>query len=152
MRQPFSYVDDGVLVGLSPDEVELLRALPRILDSVGDDQDDRASLRLNPAVHDDPVAAADYREIVEADLERERTVDRAAFTATLGHDQKLSFEDAEVWIRVIAEARIVLAARVGIEQDGWTHEDFPGDHDAVLVQYLAWLQDGLVASLTPTLG
>ena len=151
MRQPFTYVDDGVLVGLAPEEVELLSALPRILESVGEVEGDPAAERLNPNVHEDPVAEAGFREIVQSDLDRERIVDRAAFVGSLREQQKLSFDDAGIWLRVIAEARLVLAARVGIDQDGWTHEDFPDDHDALFVQYLAWVQESLVEALTSTL-
>ena len=152
MRQPFVHVDDGVLVGLAPEEVELLSALPRILESVGAEEGDPAAERLDPAVHEDAEAAADYRAIVGADMNRERIVDRAAFISTLRESEKLSFDDAEIWLRVIAEARLVIAARIGIQLDGWNHEDFEESHDALFVQYLGWVQESLVDALTPNLG
>ena len=152
MRQPFVHVDDGVLVGLAPEEVELLSALPRILDSVGDEDGDPAQKRLDPDVHQDADAAADFRSIVGEDLNRERIVDRATFIGTLRDSEKLSFEDAEVWLRVIAEARLVIAARIGIDRDGWSHEDFEESHDALFVQYLGWVQESLIEALIPTIG
>ena len=34
-------------------------------------------------------------------------------------DDRLDLDDAECWMRAIGEARLKVAARLGIEEDGW---------------------------------
>ncbi len=151
MRRPFRAKGEGVAVALSQEEIELLGALPRILDSVGEVDDDPASDRLAPRAHQDDHTEAEYRQMVTEDMERGRTADREAFVATLRQGEMLDWEQAEAWLRVLGESRLVLAARVGISLDGWLPEDFPQRGEAFLVQYLGWLQESLVEALTPTL-
>ena len=48
-------------------------------------------------------------------------------------------------MRVIGEARLVLAARLGITEDGWEDD---ADPEMALLGYLGYLQDGLVGVLS----
>ena len=60
-------------------------------------------------------------------------------------------EDLEAFMRVVGEARLVLAARLGIEDDGWELEARPDDPEMALLGLLGWVQDSAVGFLTSLL-
>ena len=76
-----------------------------------------------------------------------RTADRDAFVRGV-KESTISLEEAESWMRVIGEARLVLAARLGITKDGWEDEADPTQSpEMALLGYLGYLQDSLVSIL-----
>ncbi len=136
---------------LSSREAELLRELPLLLESVGRDDGDPAAARLSPAAYThDPVADAEWHRFVQPELDRGRAADRTAFADSLGRDE-LSLEEAEGWLRIIGEARLVLGARLGITEDGWSDEEPGSDPVHALLHYLSWLQEELIAALAGSL-
>ena len=80
-------------------------------------------------------------------LEEARTRDRSELAVTLGNDV-LTTEEADAWLRVIGEARLVLAARLGIDEDGWERHA-AGDEpvEMSLLRLLGALQEDLVSAL-----
>jgi hypothetical protein len=78
-------------------------------------------------------------------LDSARADDLERFEATTGSDH-LDLEDAEAWLRVIGEARLAVAARIGIETEGW--EETRGDSfEAAVLHLLGHLQEALVEVL-----
>jgi hypothetical protein len=146
MRRAFRRTGRGVAVRLSAAEVEILAALPEMLLAVSSDEP--AASRLDPVAHpNDPDAEAGYRELTAGMLDDARTRDRSEFAVTLGNDL-LSTSEADAWLRVIGEARLVLAARLGIEEDGW--EGGSGANESFEMSFLRLLgalQEDLVAAL-----
>lgn len=149
MNYPFLATGDTIDVLLNPAEREVLRAVPILLRNAGGDDGDPAWARLRSAGHlDDPAASALFQELTADMLASAMTDDLDRFEATI-EDDRLTADDAECWMRAIGEARLKVAARLGIEEDGWETE---GD-DAELVEMtvlkvLGFLQEGLVMALS----
>lgn len=140
---PFRSGDGRVAVLLDRRERALLAALPALVGSVG--EGDPAWERLHPPAYaDDEGAQRDFRRFAEPEVERSRRHDRERFQATVD-DAELTLGDAEAWVRVIGEARLVLASVGGVSRP----EDLDRPHDPrlVLVAWLAHLQDALVRAL-----
>jgi hypothetical protein len=146
MREPFRRREDGIEVRLRAQERAVLRSVPGMLAALEDDED--AQARLNPPAHrDDPAAAEEFRALVSADLARERAADRERFAATIGR-RTIADADAEAWLRVVGDLRLVLGTRLGIDQDDWeTDPSLGGSTEAALLHYLGYLQDGLARVL-----
>lgn len=125
--------------------------IPQLLESVGEAPGDPAAERLDIAVYpDDLQAAEEFRRLMSSEMDEGRRTDRSAFAEVLeaaaAGSAVLSLEQAESWLLVLGEARLTLAARMGIEAEGWGEEDSPEPAMAML-HYLSWLQ----ASLTDVL-
>ena len=86
-------------------------------------------------------------------MEKARHEDRAAFAACLDRVPLLLTEDeAQIWLRVVGEARLVVAARMGIVDDyDWSDRRMAARPDGAVLQYLSYVQDGLVVALSETL-
>jgi hypothetical protein len=154
VRRPFKAKGGLVAVRLSAEERLLLEQLPAMLAAAETDPDDPAAERLTPTAHpDDPAADHEFRRLVASQLSEARRVDQEAFAGTIdANATRLTTEEAEVWLRVLGEARLVLAARLGIEHDGWTMDDIDDDPRGAVLGYLSYLQDSLVEALSPGLG
>lgn len=145
---------DGIRLELAQWEADVLGTVLELLDSVGEVEGDPAADRLNPAVYpDDPQATDEFVRLMEEEATQARRADRSAFELTLEQATAgvtLSDGEAGAWLRVIGEARLTLAARLGIEEDGWeaTLEDDPG---IAFLHYLGWLQASLVEQLEDSL-
>ncbi len=151
MTEPFTARRDRIRVHLSSQEAEVLADLPLLLESVGGDEGDPAAARLSlPVYSSDPEADGEWRRFAQPELDRGRATDRSLFIDSLGRDE-LSTEEAEGWLRLIGEARLVLGARLGITEDEWTTEDAGTDPVTALLHYLSWLQESLIAALTRSL-
>ena len=151
VREPFRYVAGQVELTLDPWETDALQAVPELLGTVGVIGADPAANRLDQAPYpDDPEAAAEFRRLMAGELEQSRAADRSAFSLTVEQAPRgvtLSAGEAEAWLRVLAEARLVLASRLGIAEDGW-EDDLPEDDPPVaLLHYLGWLQQSLAETL-----
>jgi hypothetical protein len=123
------------------------RMVPFLDDVDPEDAADAGARRLRYRAHpDDEEADRNFRELVGDDLEGARTADRRRFLASLERGA-LDGEDADAWLRVLGEARLVLAARLGIEdEEGWeTRRD--GGPEMALLALLGLLQEDLVRIL-----
>jgi hypothetical protein len=84
------------------------------------------------------------------EMEQSRAADRSAFGITAEQASggvTLSTPEAEAWLRVLGEARLVLAARAGIASDGWEDELPEADPSIALLHYLGWVQQSLAEVL-----
>ncbi len=143
----------GVRVRLSTADVGVLGRIPALLDTLGDPADDPAAARLAPGAYpDDAAADAEFRRLADTELARGRSDDRAGLLESLAPgDVDLDAEQAAAWLRVINETRLLLAARLGIEDDGWSYRRLGRSSRAALLYYLSWAQESLLAALEPGL-
>lgn len=143
MRRPFKSHRDGIAVRLVPLERQFLKGLPEMLAAVDAEPGDPAHLRLHvEAYPDDPDAQADMAEYSGSQLAEARATDRATFMATLDASV-LSPEEAEMWLTVLGDSRLALAARLGIDEPGWETAD-EEDPERIALGFLSFLQDQLV--------
>jgi hypothetical protein len=140
---PFVRKGGRVRVHLDAGTRELLATLPDLLEQSGD-----SGGRLDYQTHpDDPDAEARYRELVGDSLDDLRRDDRAVVRRAAAAEF-LDLEEAEAWMRVIGELRLVLAGRLGIVADGWEEAADPEQNpEMALLGYLGFLQDRLVTVL-----
>jgi hypothetical protein len=115
---------DGVLLTLFGEEADALTMLPEMLNTVGEVPGDPAASRLTVAAYpDDPEANAEYATWLRSELEVGRAADRSAVEASLAAVREepvvLSMGEAEAWLIVLNEARLTLAARLEISEEGW---------------------------------
>lgn len=139
-----------VWVKLPPNEVSLLVSIPDWLADVGSDPKDPAGPRLNQSAYpDDPIASAEYEVAHGAVVEEARQEDREAFAATLAaavDGVGLSEDEASAWMRVVGDARLALAARIGIEDDRWQRR-VTKSPQMLLVHYLTHIQSSIIDAL-----
>ena len=133
-----------------------LRDVPLVLQSVGLDADDPAADRMSVPVYlDDPDANQDFWRWMGTDLDEGRRADRSAFAElvdaasveTHADGTAASRAEAEAFLRVLNEARLVLAARMGIDVES-DYEKLERSQ-AEALDLLAELQMLLLAALGP---
>ena len=116
--------------------------------------DDPAIARLLPNAYADDEAARDFRRLTERSLatrkvENARIVIQSLDSAdTAGGELALDDAEAQAWLRSLADIRLTIAARLGIEADG----DEGRDDDASLAlrdvyDWLAWVTDSLIDAI-----
>ena len=152
MSVHFRRRDGTIEVALTAQERAVLHTLPETLDNLGTADADPAAARLHPPAYpDDPVADAYFREMIEGDLAKARAADRSRFAETVDAGS-MSDDDAQMWLRVLGDARLTLAARMGIEQEGWEDDrSLAESRDGAMLHYLGYLQDALIQVLSPAL-
>lgn len=152
MSVHFRRRDGTIEVALTPQERAVLLTLPETLDNLGTSDTDPAAARLHPPAYpDDPAADAYFREMIEDDLAKARAADRRRFAETVDAGS-MSDDDAQMWLRVLGDARLTLAARMGIEQEGWEDDrSLAESRDGAMLQYLSYLQDALIQVLSTAL-
>lgn len=158
-----------VVVELTTIEVSHLVAitsqfLELVDDPVAAASADPAVARLVPdAYPDDPQASGEFRRMTAGDLLSRRSADAGVVLATLAQhgpvpdvaelDERaamrprtitLDRDEATAWLRTLTAVRLVLASRLGIEDE----DDDPGeDPRALLYDWLGQRLEGLVAAL-----
>lgn len=147
----------GLRVHLDPGLDEILGQVPDWLASVGRPGSDPAADRLTPRAYtEDPEAAAEFDRLMLPELATGRAHDRAVFADALARvsagPATLTEDEVFAVLRVMDEARLVMAARLGIDADDWYPgpelEDAPELH---LYHLLGWLQDALIEAAEPLL-
>lgn len=147
MKRAFRMRGDHIRVQLGRAEREFLGALPALLATAGEEGDPAAE-RLNPRAYvNDAQAEAEFRELIGSALEDARQADRDEF-ARSAESAELTLEQAEAWLRIIGEARLVIGARLGIIEDGWEGGNDPAYGP---LHFLGRLQDELAGALSGTL-
>jgi hypothetical protein len=64
----------------------------------------------------------------------------------------ISDDDAQMWLRVLGDARLTLAARMGIDEEGWEDDrSLTDSRDGAMLRYLSYLQDALIQVLSAAL-
>jgi hypothetical protein len=135
---------------LPEDERELLHLLCEELQGRVDNEPYHPELRrlFPPAHSDDAEAEAGYRRLVGGQLAagRERAV--ATVRATID-GETLSAEQAEAWLTVLNDLRLVLGTRLDVteEMDFDLDPNDPEAAELAVYAYLSWLQEQLVEAL-----
>ncbi len=158
---------DALLMTLSRIEAESLAGLVaqfvELLEST-DDTDDAVERLAPDAYPDDAEAASEFRSATRADLLDARRVDAAAVLASLSPaepatepasdailpsdlvDIALSPDDGWAWMRTLTAIRLVLASRLGIDEQ---NPEGTGDDDSTAIyDWLGYRLEGLVQALS----
>ena len=136
---------------LTPEEAELLAlALPLLAAAPpGVPGGPPARYPVFRAYPGDDAAEARFRELTAGSLEADREGDRRRFAASLERGT-LGAEDAAAWLRVLAGARLALAARLGVPELGW--EGVAPGPGLALAHLFGCVQDELATALLPAAG
>jgi hypothetical protein len=136
------------------EERELLRLLcGELRERIDDDPADPELRRLFPPAHEDPDADAEYRRMTGNQLVSGRA--RALSTVESTLDRKtLSSEEAESWLTVLNDLRLVLGTRLDVteEMDFDLDPDDPRTPELAVYAYLSWLQEQLVEAMAANMG
>lgn len=153
MGERFHATRDGrISLQLDPAETAFLSDMLRMLDSVGEVEGDPGEKRLNvPAYLGDAEAAAEWRRLMGAQIDDDRAKDRRALRAVIESEGTVAIDpaQAEAILRAVNEARLVLAARLGIEVESDYRELDAGG--AVALHYLGLFIEDLTDELSGTL-
>jgi hypothetical protein len=155
--------DDTLIASLQPEELELLRSLPDQLREVLEGPaEDPARERLFPRAYLDPTADVDeaqWQEFAHPELVDGRLAALALITDTLARAEvagrngewreiALTPDEAQAWLGVLNDTRLVLGTRLGVTDDERAID--PSDPNApayALYDWLTWLQGDLVEQL-----
>lgn len=135
-------------------DLALLRMVPDLVATVGEPGIDPAADRLTPQVYDeDAERSAEYRRLAGELIDSGRAEDVTALRDLIDSvevGRPLTDEQASGWMRAINQARLVLGARLGIEEDGWEEKsEIPMDDPrVVMLQLLSRIQSDLIRALS----
>lgn len=124
-----SEAEHSLLVTLLSDYIDLLSA---------PDLDDPAQQRLSPdAYRDDPQASQEFRRLVHGDANDRRVSDAADMLESLTESEAPTVDgaQADAWIKTLAGIRLVLASRLGIDDQ----DDRDVDDDDPTFYVYDWL-------------
>jgi hypothetical protein len=97
---------------------------------------------------EDDAAEARFQELTAGSLQSDREDDRRRFAASLDRGT-LGTADAAAWLRVLAETRLALAARLGVvAEDSWG--EAPPSPGLALLHLFGSIQDELAGLLLGT--
>lgn len=153
----FVRVEGEISAHLNDIEAGVLRLIPALLTGVGDPALDRGAARLRYEVHaDDPDLSAEFRRLASDIVDGRRDADVAALADSIeaaSAGATISDAAAEGWVGAMNQARVVLAARLGIEAEGWDADLEIADADPSLMMLLllSYIQNDLVDVLTQNL-
>jgi hypothetical protein len=141
----------GVEVSLMSPEISLLERLGSLLVGAGVDNNDPARERLVPQIYpDDEKASREFERLAGKEHVEVRSADREAFNQGLkaaGREEiVLTPDEAAAWVRVIGEARIVLAARRHLFERGLPKRPVD-DPEVAFVMFLGVVQEELVGEM-----
>ncbi len=145
----FRAVRRGIKTTFSPAERIFLSDVLPLLVSVGEDPADPAADRLRVPVYlDDPEANQAWWLLMGQELDEARSNDREVFQRVISseHAVVLDDEEANAFLRVLNEARLVLGARMGVEVEE-DHDRLPEPSRQAL-DYLGWVLEELTAELS----
>lgn len=145
-------------VQLSQRERDVLRTLPSQLRPLlaGGAGAETVTARLYSRGYDDDELEREYRALVGDDIATQRLAAMDAFAETLDAGEgrhsrwriELDEEQAGAWLSAVNDGRLVLGALLGITDEAAWDEGPDDDNPAsVLLFYLGWLEEQLVAAL-----
>jgi Domain of unknown function (DUF2017) len=142
--------DGGYRVHLPASERELLRAVAGELRfMLTEHQGDPSLRRLFPPAHEDPEREEEYRGLVRDQLLTGRQRALATLDETVDRET-LTSEEAEAWLTVLNDARLVLGTRVDVTEEtdfGAVDPEDPEAQELAVYAYLTWLQGELVEAV-----
>jgi hypothetical protein len=136
----FSLEPGGIKVQFAGWQIVLLKDVIELVEASGDDP----ALPVH-AYPDEPEEDAQYRRLLESERSQARAADQSAMSLTLdaaADGVYLSRAEAEAWLRVLGESRLLLASRLGVVDNEW--EDDEDSEELAILHYLSWLQASLV--------
>ena len=155
--------DPIVRLVLAPIEARVLASLPDELRMILTDVDDPAGVvaRLFPTTHrQDPELEREHRQLIgqslfeerlEALLRFEKTLAPARQTGRRATKVNLDQGEADLWLHVLNDVRLMLGTQLGIESNGWSDEP-PADLEQRarfdLLNALSGIQDALISALS----
>ncbi|MEX0797518.1 MAG: DUF2017 family protein [Acidimicrobiia bacterium] len=153
MGKRFQATRDGrISLHLDPAESAFLSDMVRMLESVGQVEGDPGEKRLNvPAYLGDAEAAEEWRRLMGDRIEDGRAEDRRALRNAVDSQGTAAIDPAraEAILRAVNEARLVLAARLGIEvESDYAQLDAGG---TVALHYLGLFIEDLTDELSQML-
>ena len=143
---------EGPRLSVAVEVEDVLQSVPGWLASVGRRGKDPAADRLAPRVYaDDEEAAAEFDRFMTPELDAGRQADRERYgeviSRAVGEGTILDEEDAFAVLRVLDEARLVIAARLGIDSDEWEPSPLvDASPELHLYHLLGWVQDALIGA------
>ena len=145
----------GIEVILMGPELALLSRLGSLLSGAGVEKDDPAKARLTPTIYpEDAKASREFDRLAGRERVEARSADREAFARILGEAGEgktiLNPDEAAAAARVIGEARIVLAARRGLFENGMPDQPVD-DPEVAFVMFLGIIQEELVQEMLKTM-
>ena len=167
---PFSATDDGLVEAeFENEEVDLLVTLASqvggLLQGVAapsDDDplpglviggsetlpDDAALARLLPNAYAEAEASAEFRRLTERGLAGRKQANAQVIVYTARLQTRLDASAALAWMRSLTDMRLVIAARLGIEDDE-SEVELTDESEAMLAVYdwLGGIQDSLVRAV-----
>jgi hypothetical protein len=149
----FERGDGGAVeLRLSRDERSLLAGLVEELRALLEgDAGDPSLRRLFPPAYDEEDDERAYRDLMGGELLDGRRAALQLVTETVDRE-RLSAEEAETWLRALNDLRLVLGTRLDVQEDTFAEELDQNDPRApalAVYGYLSWLQEQLVAALSP---
>jgi Domain of unknown function (DUF2017) len=151
VREPFALDRKGrIRVKLDINEVAVLGQLvPLLVAESPSPTEPRGRLPVYPG---SPGDDEEFWRLMGSELTSDRADDRTRFEETLGGAERgavLSEGEAESWLRVLGEARLVLAVRLGInEESDYDRARRDGGAEMATLDYLGYLQASLAMALT----
>jgi hypothetical protein len=149
MSRLFGIDGDRVTAWLSVEDKALLVQIPDLVASVRP-HGDQAHLIVNRAAYrDDDEASAEFASLVASQLDSDRARDMEALAVLTADSPQLTGDEARAVLRVINAARLTLAARAGVfdEGPGW-ESNISNDPALAAVAWLGFVQSELIAALT----
>ncbi|MFL5922182.1 MAG: DUF2017 family protein [Gaiellaceae bacterium] len=148
----FRRSDGEVELTLSRDERALLAGLAAELRAqLDDDTQDPSLRRLFPPAYEDEADERAYGELAGDSLLEGRREALELLARTVDRD-RLSAEEADAWLRALNDLRLVLGTRLDVQEDTFASDMRPDDPNApalAVYGYLSWIQEQLVAALSP---
>lgn len=139
--------DGGVELRFSPEERALLAAVASDLRAQLEDSfDDPSFRRLFPPAYEEVEHERAYRDTAGDDLLDGRREALELLAATARND-RLTADEADAWLRALNDLRLVLGTRLDVQEDALI--DRPQSPELALYGYLSWVQEQLVAALSP---
>jgi hypothetical protein len=130
-------------------EREVLRSLPSQLRELLGTSDPALERLFPPAYADDPLAQADYEELMGGDLLSQKLTSIEVMERTIDAD-RLDEEQLVAWLGAINDLRLVLGSRLDVTEEMYEKEMPDDDSRAptyALYAYLGWLEEQVVEAL-----
>jgi hypothetical protein len=144
--------EDEYRVTLSAGERELLHRLPAELRSrLEVEPDDPTLHRLFPPAYEQAEEEVEYRRLMHDELLEGRREALKVLEETADRE-RLDEEELHAWLGALNDLRLVLGTRLDVSEELYQVEPDPRDARApelALYLYLTWLQEELVAALSP---
>ena len=151
MREPFAVDRKGrIKVKLDINEVAVLGQLvPLLIAESPSPTEPQGRLPVYPG---SPGDDDEFWRLMGSELSMDKSEDRVRFEETLRGAERggfLSGDEAESWLRVLGEARLVLAGRVGIDHESdYDRARRDGGPEMATLDYLGYLQASLATALS----